>query len=148
MDVRVVHKGWAQKNWCFWIVALGKRPLECKEVKPVKSEGNPPWIFTEGLMLKVKLKYFGYLMWRVNSFEKTLMLGKIVGKRRISWQRMRWLDSIIDSMDMNLSKLWEIVKDRGTWNPVFHRIAKNGTQLSDWTTVWQNTYCISLFRVL
>ena len=102
----------------------------------------------EGLMLKLKLQFFDHLMWRVDSFEKTLMLGKIEGKRRSSWQRMRWLDSIINSMDMNLSKLWEIVKDGGNWNPVLHRVTKNGTQLSDWTTVWQKAYCISLFRVL
>ena len=150
MDVRVVRKGWAWKNWCFWIMALGKRLLRVPWNVRRSNQSNLKEINTEysleGLVLK--LQYFGHLMWRVDSFEKTLMLGKIEGKRRSSWQRMRWLDSIINSMDMNLSKLWEIVKDGGNWNPVLHRVTKNGTQLSDWTTVWQKAYCISLFRVL
>ena len=82
-------------------------------------------------MLKLKLQYFGHLMRRANSLEKTLMLGKIEGKRRRGWQRIRWLDSITDSVDMNLSKLWEIVEDRGVWYAAVHRAAKNQTQFSD-----------------
>ena len=94
-----------------------------KEIKPEYS--------LEGLMLKLKIQYFGHLMQRLNSLEKTLMLGKIEGKRRRGHQRMSWLDNITDSMDMNLSKLWEIVKGREAWHAVVHRVAKNGSRLSD-----------------
>ena len=82
-------------------------------------------------MLKLKLQYFGYLMGRPDSLEKTLILGKIEGKRRRRWQRIRWLDSFTASMDMTLSKLWEIVEDRGTWPAAVHRVAKSQTQLSN-----------------
>ena len=100
--------------------------MDSKEIKPINPEYS-----LEGLMLKLKLQYFGHLMGRANSLEKTLMLGKIEGKRRRGWQRMRWLDRITDSMDVNLSTLWEIVEDRGTWYAAVHGAANSWTRLSN-----------------
>ena len=109
-------------------------PLDCKEIKPVNSEGNQLWIFTGRTDAEAELQYFGHLKWRANSLEKTLMLGGIEGKRIRGQQRMRWLDSITHSMEMNLSKLGEIVKGKEAWHAVGHGVAKSWIQLRDWTT--------------
>ena len=130
------EESWAPKNWCFWTVVLEKILrvpwISRKSNQPILKKISPGCSL-EGLMLKLKLQYFGHLMWRVDSLEKTLMLGGIEGRRRRGRQRMRWLDGIMDSMGMSLSKLRELVMDREAWRAVLHGVTKSRTRQSDWT---------------
>ena len=127
---------WAPENGCLWTVVLKKTlesPLDCKEIQPVHPKGDQSWVFNGGLMLKLKLQYFGHLMRSVDSLEKTMMIRGIEVRRRRGRQRMRCLEGITDSMDMSLGEFRDLVIDREVWHAVIHGVANSGTLLSNWT---------------
>ena len=145
------HKeGWVSKNWRFWTVVLEKThesPLDFMEIKPVHPKGDQSWVFIGRTDAVAETAILWPLLQRADSLEKTLMLGKIEGWGRRGWQRMRWLDGIVDSMDISLSKLWEIVKDREAGRAAVHGIAKTQTRLTERLNNYEIHLELSYIRV-
>ena len=136
-------KGWAPENWCFWTVVLEKTlesPLDSKEIKQVNSKGNQCWIFIGRTDVDAEAPIFWLPDVKSQLTRKTLMLGKIEGMKRRRWQRISWFDGITDSMDMSLSKLQNMVRDREAWHAAVHGISNCRTLLGDWTTTKVDRY--------
>ena len=143
-------ESWALKNLCFWTVVLEKTlesSMDCKEIQPVNPKGDQSWIFIGRTDAEAETPIFGPLMRRARSLEKTLMLGKIEGRRRRGQQRIRWLKGITNSMEMSLSKLMELVMNREAWHAAVHGATKNRTWLSDWTELINCLLVISFGNV-